>query len=229
MTKSFPTSHLLSQNANVDHKSSAGPQVLGEGIVGDSPDAKGGVKRLEPRLKDLVVAELLADDTDTWPRVVIRERIVDGAQTARIDAGLHKGRHEGVVVDAVTGDHGVEATDLATARQTRRHLVRLPVQRREADAGSGHCVCVTAASTLPPRPPRGRGRAGRAKGGLEVLVNVALEQALDVGLVRQDVAGDARGEGEGAQRGDAAAELEDRGGGGGGGGRPDRVVGGCEP
>lgn len=66
-------------------------------------------------------------------------------------------------------------------------------------------------TTLLPKPPRRRGRSGRAQSGLEVLVNVALEEALDVGLVCQDVAGDAWGEGEGTQGRDATAELKDRG------------------
>jgi hypothetical protein len=54
----------------------------------------------------------------------------------------------------------------------------------------------------------------RGGGDAPVLLDVLLDQPGDIGLVGQDIAGDARAQEQGDQAGDAAPELEDARGGG---------------
>lgn len=170
------------------------PELLRQGGIGDPPNAKRSQERLEPRLEDFVVPELLADDADAG--TVLGG--VFNTKTACVNACLDKGRDQGVVVHAITRNHGVEAADLVRGGQRGRHLISFPVEGNEVNIGlrpmSRRSTALLPASARTRAVNGGRSRRG------QVIVEVSLEEPLDVRLVREDVAGHARGQAEGGER-----------------------------
>lgn len=190
----------------MNHKPSPRPQLRGQLLVRHPPHTKRRRERPQPAQEHIVVAQLLRNHADTRRGRLLR---IHAPQPTRIHARLHQRRHERLVVHAIAGNHSVETRCLRSAR----HSIRLPVQRTELDH-------------------RRRRSTGLALGGRRrVGVEVALYEALDVGLVGEDVARYAAGvgEGEGVEGGDAAAEFEDGGGGGEEGGGEEGVLGMGEP
>ena len=182
----------------MDHKAIIWVKPLGQEMVRESPDTEVLVELCQPQMEDVIIAELLCDDTDAW-FLPLAGRFPGGRrlpEPAHVDACLDKGNDEGVVVDAVTCKDDVK---VARGTQTRGDGIGLPVQRGEDDvAPLGWWT----------GGPTGTSRGG----GGRVLGEVEGYQLLDVGLVGENVMGDVGPQGQGVQGADAAAEFEDGGG-----------------
>ena len=185
------------------------PQPLHQQLIRHPPGMKRPHKPRRPRLKDERVPQLLRNHTNTRLLLLTFITSTTAPQPTHIHARRHKRLNQRLIINTVARHHHIK-TPTPGPRQRRRHLIRLPVQRRKPDPrppGSG------SGSFLPARPGPGPFTSlGTGHQSRFVLSHVQLHQLGHIGLVGQDVAGDARRQEQGDERGDAAAEFAGEGG-----------------
>ncbi len=177
-------------------------------------------KPRRPRLKDKRIPQLLRNHTHArllppFPLLTVATTTTV-PQPAHIHARRDKRLDQRLVIDAITRHHHIKAPTPGPC-QGRRHLVRLPIQRRKRDPRPPRR---SSSSVLPARSSAGpftslgstTTTASSTTGHRLILGQIQLHQLGHIRLVGQHVAGDARGQEQGDEGGDAAAELAGEGG-----------------